>query len=1153
MTQKPVLGPKALLLLSALTLPWQGALAKDHPYDRGFERRAERLFLEGQRVSPSKVDDYIFRLRQKQAEIAALIANYERDRGADEDEVREEVEEHKFMLALGLAEQDLLAMKNATKRSEALDLAYRTLDMEAAVRSEGARNNIASTMRAIGNYLTRWVIPKRFDATKEASNLVNPTGGYMDAQSLRHFRRAGGDPALLDPGPSTFWQKQQGIASLDVARAATGKTLDVYRNVKTDMPEEAVFYYDGMRHSDTKPKMDVYVLNDEGKKTKYKLKFGAEIHADPTLAAIMMTLGFPTDVTQYRRDIKIILKEGDTLSDVRRDWEVYFRRDNVRGRYLIEQYIKDSGIMPDGRHYVVFRDGLIEAKPKKIERPGGWAFGELGHSSLREVRALMLVQMWLDNTDVKEFDNNKTLLKETDGGWERWHILSDLGHSLGGILMEQPELYHRSLVAVNSPSALTLKYRSFVPVAIKGKITYADARWAGRLIGTLTRAQIERAVELGGWPACVALVYTEKMVNRRNDLLRGLDLYGVPDMDGRPLAPLPVSADDADYDHDRACRGSRNAETHTVNFDFSLRRLVAPESRALWHGLLDGAVAAIGNTRRITIYDSDMGFQTGGITFVVLNVRRDIEPNPSPASEREMFIVKDHLEIGMRLGAAWGVFADATYTRSFTLAYPARSLAEARLNNGFIVNALLPLHVAQGDLPERYVLKTEHYLEGGVGLDADNLTWPVIVGLRAGAHRVSLMRSFLDHREAGRYLLYRDRAFYGQFSLQAFLRLLAWRIPFAQTLQNWGSATGVGSSIPEVRVADEQGSLNLHKAVVEGDFTAVEEFERDFVSQNRFRTRQSSWNLVFWHSHDENRLDRIRLERANGSERESMQFQAGRGSGWWFFGDEETRDLRVEVYHTPNVPERPFMVRLKAEALDTDTTDREMGGVFLAFINGLSPDGRAVIPVTPGLGYTTNRRWGRTVTRSETTYYPEALRRLLAAPAAHWWRALGEALGTGEDGVARLRAKLERARRLERTLHGASRRRQALAEVNLSHEDYDLGRQAAKVAQRLGQAQDAATPEEKLRLLALMFREAGHRHRNGFYEPRLLNALNRLAGPENLYSRNMVTSPNFAEVGFMDGMPLFGDFGRRDREQNTEYLTYTPVTPTDLYFMFDTW
>lgn len=56
--------------------------------------------------------------------------------------------------------------------------------------------------------------------------------------------------------------------------------------------------------------------------------------------------------------------------------------------------------------------------------------------------------------------------------------------------------------------------------------TWADARWMARRIGQLTRADLERVFADSGWPTFSQRLGVEKMLARRNDLVRTFGLTG---------------------------------------------------------------------------------------------------------------------------------------------------------------------------------------------------------------------------------------------------------------------------------------------------------------------------------------------------------------------------------------------------------------------------------------------------------------------------------------------------------------------------------------------------------------------------------------------------------------------------------------------------
>ena len=56
------------------------------------------------------------------------------------------------------------------------------------------------------------------------------------------------------------------------------------------------------------------------------------------------------------------------------------------------------------------------------------------------------------------------------------------------------------------------------------KMTLDDARWMGRLLGRLTESQLLEALLGSGFDSAQARLYLEKLVSRRDDMIRDLGL-----------------------------------------------------------------------------------------------------------------------------------------------------------------------------------------------------------------------------------------------------------------------------------------------------------------------------------------------------------------------------------------------------------------------------------------------------------------------------------------------------------------------------------------------------------------------------------------------------------------------------------------------------
>lgn len=1133
-------------LVASCVIAFSGTtLAKNHPYNAAFESQVSTLMLENGRPSVAKINAYIARLEQKYSEVvgarngilednSVLIGGARMDGKVDQAKLAKKLEESDPALALRSAINELEKAKRATTAAEVINHAYLAIDLENSIRIKGG----LSTLQMISDnlaILSPWRVPLRSRAADEASNLFNPqTNSYLGAAELQGLIGKNTDLSVYEPKESTFWQPQN-ISRVNVQDAAMGKNLSIYRGSDIVFPANKTFIFDEVKYADTKPKFEVFTVDAEGKKTKFKLKFGAELHADPTLAALMMTMGFPADIVKYEKNIKVIIGEK-TVADITRDWEAYYRRDAARKRFPIEKYILQSGRDPQTGNFIIFKEGVMEARPKNVGRLGGWSLAETSHDSMREVRGLMVIQTWLANGDVKDFDNNRTLIRPgLNGSVERVHILSDLGYALGAILDNMPELYSPTMVSSRSSSTLSLNYRGIHKNPLRNKITFADLRWATRLIGSLSREQITEAVRIGGWPACIQKIYVEKMIMRRNDLLRHTGLVGVRQKDGSTLQLISEPIKMADLNFDKVCDVKTVESEYTSNFNFNAAYILKPVGRMAWNFLLDQARALASGPKKIVLSGKHFDTRLQGIVEVLINPgEREIERNMNPTGPDDLYIVKDTVEIGFRSGVSYGAYVDSIVKRVFTLSYPARTMEEARVNNGFIFNVLLIDDVANRRVPQKYVLKTEHYVESGVGIDFDtpiSPAIPVTPGIKAGVAKVRVLRTVLDHRDANKILLFRDTSRFTQDQLELFVKLSILKIPLFETVgQHDGKAFGRAMSISSSEIQRMPDLLRgIKVATVHGDFSNVQDKERNLYVQNDFSGRQNKWGFLMWKGQSERRLEYITLQDENNAanNRTVLQGRNSRSNSTAFLENNEARSVKVEVYS--NSAQRPdFQIKLQVLGSDSKTSDSEMSNVFLKFINGFSTTGRKLINFTPELGYTMNKQWGSTITQSVTNFYQAGIDRILNMTEDTFLRALAANIG---------------------------QRQLVTYEQPATPEERDstaLVRNARKFLSNVRKVNKADGMQKKVERLATLFREAVYTKPNGFYDSRIIGAVNRVAGTDNLYARHVISAPGFAEQNLVEETPLFAEVGK-ERLEERQYIMYVPQTATDLYFMFDSW
>ncbi|RYZ72037.1 MAG: hypothetical protein EOP05_11440, partial [Proteobacteria bacterium] len=619
-----------------------------------------------------------------------------------------------------------------------------------------------------------------------------------------------------------------------------------------------------------------------------------------------------------------------------------------------------------------------------------------------------------------------------------------------------------------------MTYKSFTDSPIKNRMTYSDVKWSARLIAQLTRPQIQKAFELGGWPSCFTDIYVEKAISRRNDLVKNFGLLGEKQKDGSTIQLMPAAAQAPSIK--QAC-GRELAPTEIkTGFEYSLDSLLGAAGRASVDLALDGARAAVGGISQVRIAPARFNPRNSLTKFVpvvevLASAPRTIEKNPNPTSENDLFIVKDEFELGIRLGVAYGIYKDFVVSRRYAISYPVRTMDEGRVANGFVVNAVLPLDLRKGKVPAKYVLKTETFLSHGVGVEMMDPTSPLSPGLRIGKDKVFLGRAILDARDEKQVLLYRDEAKYTQTIAEAFARIGIFKIPLFSSIGAKGTSEGRAVILKRQEVvADAKVQDSLAAAVANGDFTPFEKAEQKLTLEREFASKKKGWNLLIWKGNTETDFDHIKLTEEDDAARDTVQLRSTKTRSFSFFDNKETHSVRIEVSGA-NGQAGARRVTVKAVGLDANTKDKELSKGYLSFINGLSMTGRKVIDFTPELGYSINGKWGKTLTESETTIYPEGLNRILSMTEGQFWAALAKVSGTTAPKMMTMIENYKKA--LTSTgPRDTTNVQSRMDQVGINRETYNLIGHSIKVLSGVKKVQKATEDRKAFERIGAMFREA---------------------------------------------------------------------------------
>jgi hypothetical protein len=177
-----------------------------------------------------------------------------------------------------------------------------------------------------------------------------------------------------------------------------------------------------------------------------------------------------------------------------------------------------------------------ETKPKELhglEAHGNWSYYDNPFIGTREMNGLLVLQVMLGNSDLKDDQNFIYTLKQPFEGAKRWYVARDLGQSFGRTGVFEPP---RGDVKVfeETPFIRGMKGQ-YVQFEWRGRhtvlferITPADVKWICARLQALTDAQWQDAFRAGGYAPELA----DRFIRRfKQKIDEGLAL---PDEGGRP-------------------------------------------------------------------------------------------------------------------------------------------------------------------------------------------------------------------------------------------------------------------------------------------------------------------------------------------------------------------------------------------------------------------------------------------------------------------------------------------------------------------------------------------------------------------------------------------------------------------------------------------
>ncbi|MBF0408477.1 MAG: hypothetical protein HQM10_14090 [Candidatus Riflebacteria bacterium] len=315
-----------------------------------------------------------------------------------------------------------------------------------------------------------------------------------------------------------------------------------------------IMFFDEIKEDATSPK--IIVKDRYG--NKWKMKWGDELHSD--LVAVRLYLGIGarfSDMKYYSGPGETILVLSPAGSDnsaepktaahlaemlLKSKFKFHFDRhwlspktmlkdaqDVVLGHGIIDKVMADRESIPEkyvGAYFLKLKECQLALYHPGFKRLGGSALSSVGAEKDRFVRSSMVFNSWIKNWDVKDDNSRIGLLHNlTTGEYDKQvEFFSDLGLALGntfagGVINALEPSFVKMF-----PGSINFTFRPlFLPESWKS-CSYSDARWMAIRIASLKRSDFEHILAESGWPVFVQKIATEKLIARRNQLVKAFNL-----------------------------------------------------------------------------------------------------------------------------------------------------------------------------------------------------------------------------------------------------------------------------------------------------------------------------------------------------------------------------------------------------------------------------------------------------------------------------------------------------------------------------------------------------------------------------------------------------------------------------------------------------
>lgn len=1049
-------------------------------------RISKAFFDEESNLDQAKLQNYRAKIKTRRTELYEISYNQRVKREGQSKKkaakkALEDVSDYDLLLKLIDSTREVEGYANLIEHLQKVE------SIDYALLKEGNPLFYVDILEGVRGYFKKYAVQKTNLPLGEAKNLLAPTegSGFYEQAELEELKKSKVDISLLEPPlNSPFVFQREDISKVDVKDSYLGGKNKLYEGLDVWWPATNVFNFKKIKKTQSKPKLDVLYTNPKtGKEEVFKIKLAEEIHSEGTVAALANTIGIYTDLSKNLRDIKVYLGKT-TYNEFRNDWYSYF------DGFDLDRLVKERGNDEKGE-YLVFYDGLIEQKLKEedsYKRMGPWAWGGNDHKHLRETRGLFLFSVWIGNTDLKEAENNKLVVRTKAGAVENYKVMHDIGFSLGNLLSEKPLNFKWNPIKKVKKDEIVLDFFNIQDNSGYEHVTYADARWMIRKIAQLTRKQIEDAVSIGGWPRTepynIHRLLIEKLISRRNHFVKTFGLLGETLPNGNVIKWMDFS--DKEIENVPEYIGE-----YTVDFSRELKSLVRDPFRQIPHMIVNLMKVGVSAIQKFEIDPLELGLDAGVISQIIVSVERELVRNPNPKDESETFLVKDKFLIGTRLGAGYVISGDVAKYREYTLIRTARTEHEAKYKDNFFLNLRLPFQVMLKQLPKSHILSIADYFEtrGRVKLQSPGGSF-IGLGTEGTISKLSLGRTIISKNESKDVIFYEDKSNFSKIAWRAFATAGLLKIPFGTADIQKGTINRDVYTLSTEKLLDP-AAIAAVTAVIDGqDHEKIKKIATPTKLSSDFVEKNFKLNVLgFIGKTTYQRRDYVTNYGTSSSDEDDtsvFQMERVKGSFWYsMFGSrvfEEFSQIVTEKDKNGEVIDS--VLKLNYLHDDDRVTSKELQKVYLNFLNAVGKNGE-MINFTPE-EHTSNGEWGHLDVRLSLDIYKSGLDKIADLKLSTLIRAAAKITGDSYPKLVDLYKNLMRATHSSRNTVVKNPR---FSYRGKKYYYKSLFSDLKKFALRIKKIKESAQTEEEVSAGILNAFHKGVKKKEGSYSPLILRTI----------------------------------------------------------------